>query len=75
MHQPRKTTGHFDTNGATPHEKSRWYTQQAHITRVTAAIARYNGENSQAETLEAQAADMQRLAASHLATALTTSLE
>lgn len=68
--QPRKSTGHFATNGATLHEKHRFYMNAAHIDRVNAAIARYNGENSLAETHEARAVENERLGAAHLATAL-----
>lgn len=71
MQQPRNEVGHFGTTGATPHEKHRFHTQAAHVERVNAAIARYNGENSQAETYEASAAAHDRLAAVHLAAALT----
>ena len=71
IHQPRNASGHFDTNGASPHEKHRFHVQAAHIERVNAAIARYNGKNSQAETHDVAAANHQRVAASHLAAALT----
>lgn len=70
--QPRNISGHFATNGDTPHEKHRFYVQAAHIARVNAAIARYNGKNSLAETHETNAATAERLGAGHLATAVKT---
>jgi hypothetical protein len=70
MFQPRNAVGHFDTTGTTPHEKHRFHSQAAHIERVSAQIARYNGETSKAETHEAAAATHDRLASGHLAAAL-----
>jgi hypothetical protein len=70
--QPRAPGGTFDTTGATPHEKHRYHTQQAHLARVNAAIFRQNGETCTAENYEAAAATHDRLAAGHLAAALKT---
>lgn len=72
IHQPRNGAGHFDTNGATPHEKHRFHVEQAHILRVTAAISRHNGDHCAAEIQENDAASHDRLAATHLAAALKT---
>lgn len=70
--QPRNGAGHFDTTGATPHEKHRYHVEAAHIARVNAAIFRQNGETCAAENFEATAATHDRLAAGHLAAALKT---
>ena len=72
MFQPRDTNGAFTTNGASPHEKHRFHLQQAHIFRVSAAIALHNGDYSQAETHDASAAAHDKVAAAHLVTALKT---
>jgi hypothetical protein len=70
--QPRNDSGHFDTTGATPHEKHRFHCQAAHVARVTAAIFRQNDDSCAAEKCEATAATHDRLAAVHLAAALKT---
>lgn len=70
--QPRTGAGQFDTTGATPHEKHRYHSGEAHVARVNAAISRHNGDTCAAEKYEATAASHDRLAASHLATALKT---
>lgn len=72
IQQPRTPTGNFGSNGATPHEKHRFHSHAAHICRVNATIARYNGETSKAETHDTVAATHDRLAASHLVAALKT---
>jgi hypothetical protein len=68
--QPRADTGHFASNGATPHEKARYHTGQAHIERVNANVARYNGDNSQAEIHDTKADEHEAAAVKHMAAAL-----